>query len=229
MRIKVGLVTTALVASVLSFGTPSQADTTTTSSSTTTTTTTTTSTTTSTTTTVPGAVTGGATVGGSGGAIPPSLPQRGESQVVLVPPPPNTFGLPANSGTGRRAVYSKSEQQVWVVNSDGIVIKNHRVSGKQVSCDPTPGTYQVFSRSRYTFAIQNPAIIWGYMVRFAHGCQGGNIGFHEIPTDTRTGGKVQTVAQLGTPLSGGCVRQSVSDAVWMWNWAYVGTKVVVLP
>jgi len=67
------------------------------------------------------------------------------------------------------------------------------------------------------------------MVRFAKSCNGGNIGFHEIPTDTSTGYKLQSVSQLGTPLSGGCVRQAVSDAVWMWNWAYVGTKVVVLP
>lgn len=166
--------------------------------------------------------------GGRGG-------DRGAEQVQLTPPPPPppttlpTFGLPGNSGSGRRVVYSKSQQQLWVIDSNGVVIKNHLVSGKQVSCDPTPGHYQVFSRSRYTFAIQNPSIIWGYMVRFAHGCRGGNIGFHEIPTNKNTGYKVQSVSQLGTPLSGGCVRQSVPDAIWMWNWAYVGTKVVVLP
>jgi lipoprotein-anchoring transpeptidase ErfK/SrfK len=40
---------------------------------------------------------------------------------------------------------------------------------------------------------------------------------------------VQSVSQLGQPLSGGCVRQSTPDAIWMWNWAYIGTKVVVLP
>ena len=80
-----------------------------------------------------------------------------------------------------------------------------------------------------TFAIQNPSIIWGYMVRFAKGCRNGNIGFHEIPTNKNTGRKVQSISQLGTPLSGGCVRQGLSDAIWMWNWAYVGTKVVVLP
>ncbi len=34
--------------------------------------------------------------------------------------------------------------------------------------------------------------------------------------------------QLGLPLSGGCVRQSTADAQWVWNWAYIGTVVVVL-
>jgi lipoprotein-anchoring transpeptidase ErfK/SrfK len=250
MRLKLGLAATVItVAPLLVFGVsaPAGADDTTTTTleaaavdDTTTTVApleeltapTTSTTSTSTTSTLPGAVTGGASVGSSGGGgavVPASLPQRSDAQVQLIPPPPNTYGLPGNSGDGRRVVYSKAEQRVWVVDGNGLVIKTHLVSGKQVSCDPPPGTYSVFSRSRYTVALQNPAIVWGYMVRFAHGCRGGNIGFHEIPTDSRTGNKMQTVAQLGQPLSGGCVRQSVPDAVWMWDWAQLGTKVVVLP
>ena len=148
-----------------------------------------------------------------------------------VPPPPPTlppaWQLPANSGTGRRVVYSKSLQRVWAVDEFGVVIKKHLVSGKQTPNDPRPGTYHVWSRSRWTFALQNPTITWGYMVRFAKGAQGGNIGFHEIPY--QYGRPVQSVSQLGVPLSGGCVRQSTPDAIWMWNWAQIGTKVVVLP
>ena len=86
----------------------------------------------------------------------------------------------------------------------------------------------MFSRSGYTCNIKNPAICWRYMVRFAKGGQGDNIGFHEIPTNTDTGYKVQSIWQLGTPLSGGCVRQSTPDAQYIWGWAPVGTKVVVL-
>jgi hypothetical protein len=40
---------------------------------------------------------------------------------------------------------------------------------------------------------------------------------------------VQSVAQLAIPLSGECVRQAESDAIWIWNFAHVDTKVVVLP
>jgi lipoprotein-anchoring transpeptidase ErfK/SrfK len=39
---------------------------------------------------------------------------------------------------------------------------------------------------------------------------------------------LQSSEQLGLPLSAGCVRQSTADAGWLWNWAPVGTKVVVL-
>jgi lipoprotein-anchoring transpeptidase ErfK/SrfK len=163
-----------------------------------------------------------------------TLPRRTgneQVQVAPLPPPPPTIPpewfVPANSGSGRRVVYSKSRQRLWVVDSSGKMIKTHRVSGRQTPLDPRPGTYHVFSRSRYTYSINNPTIKWGYMVRFAHGAQGGNIGFHEIPT--QYGRPVQSVWQLGQPLSGGCVRQAIPDAIWMWNWAYVGTKVVTLP
>ena len=57
------------------------------------------------------------------------------------------------------------------------------------------------------------------------GPDGDNIGFHEIPK--KNGVPVQT-CQLGQPLSGGCVRQATPDAMYMWDWAPVGTEVVVL-
>ncbi len=158
---------------------------------------------------------------------PPPPPTT--TTTTLPPPPPTvpSWVLPANSGSGRRAVYSKSRQRVWAVDSDGTVLKTHLVSGKLKWCDPRVGEYRVFSRSRYTNNIQNPAIKWGYMIRFTKGCNGDNIGFHEIPN--KYGVPVQSIWQLGTPLSGGCVRQGYDDAIWMWNWAWIGTKVVVLP
>jgi lipoprotein-anchoring transpeptidase ErfK/SrfK len=165
---------------------------------------------------------------------PGVTPRRGTQLQVTptVPPPPTTTtlpptALPANSGSGRRVVYSKPRQRVWTVEEDGTVSKTHLVSGRLTWNQPLPGTYSVFSRSMYTCNIKNPSICWRYMVRFAHGGDDGdNIGFHEIPK--KDGVPVQSVSQLGTPLSGGCVRQATSDAIYMWNWAPVGTKVVVL-
>jgi lipoprotein-anchoring transpeptidase ErfK/SrfK len=140
------------------------------------------------------------------------------------PPPPPAEALPANSGSGRRVVYSRPAQRVWAVEADGTVVKTHRVSGRLR--EPYAGTYQVYSRSMYTYSTENPDVKWRYMVRFAYGPGGGRIGFHEIPT--KFGVPLQSEAQLGQPLSGGCVRQRTSDAQWMWDWAGVGTKVVVL-
>jgi lipoprotein-anchoring transpeptidase ErfK/SrfK len=64
------------------------------------------------------------------------------------------------------------------------------------------------------------------MVRFAHGPLGDNIGFHEIPK--RDGVPIQSDAQLGQALSGGCVRQATADAIFMWDFAGLGTTVVVV-
>jgi peptidoglycan hydrolase-like protein with peptidoglycan-binding domain len=138
--------------------------------------------------------------------------------------PPDPTLLPRNSGSGRRIVYLRSAQRIWAVDSNGAVLKTHLVSGRLY--EPYAGTYEVYSRSLYSFATQNPSIRWRYMVRFAYGPQGGRIGFHEIPN--RNGVPLQSVSQLGQPLSGGCVRQATADAQWIWNWAGLGTKVVVL-
>ena len=165
-------------------------------------------------------------------------PTRGTAAQVTdtLPPPPTTttttlppeWVLPANSGVGRRIVYSKSRMRLWAVESNGVVSKTHRVSGRRTWNQPLPGTYHVFSRSRYTCNINNPHICWQYMVRFTKGPGGDNIGFHEIPTDTRTGYKLQSLSQLGQALSGGCVRQAPYDAAFIWDWAPIGTTVVVL-
>ena len=63
-----------------------------------------------------------------------------------------------------------------------------------------------------------------YFVRFAKGDRAA-IGFHDIPIDD--GKPVQTLKQLGTPLSHGCIRQKEADAVALWEFAPIGTDVVV--
>jgi lipoprotein-anchoring transpeptidase ErfK/SrfK len=41
------------------------------------------------------------------------------------------------------------------------------------------------------------------------------------------GERLQTTAELGTPLSHGCIRQARPDAKALWRFAPVGTTVVV--
>lgn len=140
-------------------------------------------------------------------------------------PPFNPYAVPANSGTGRRAIYSKGRMRVWIVEADGTLVRTYLVSGR--FNQPNYGTYSVFSRSAYTCNINHSNVCMRWMVRFAKGPTGDNIGFHEIPR--KDGVPVQSDSQLGQALSSGCVRQSTADAWFMWNWAYVGTKVVVIP
>jgi lipoprotein-anchoring transpeptidase ErfK/SrfK len=131
--------------------------------------------------------------------------------------------LPTDSGSGRRVVYSINRQRVWLVESDGSVSRTYPVSGRLDR--PGPGEYEVYSRSPDAISYTGDERM-RYMIRFAHG-ERAAIGFHDIPVD-ETGAAVQTVDQLGEPLSAGCIRQSEEDAQVLWDWAPVGTKVVVV-
>ena len=152
--------------------------------------------------------------------LPP--PPTEEPTTTEVVAPPDT-GVPYLSGIGRRVVYSKNQMRVWIVDSNNVTVRTYRVSGR--FGQPDPGSYQVFSRSAFTCNIDHPNICMRFMVRFAHGPLGDNIGFHEIPN--RDGVPIESDAQLGQALSGGCVRQATADALYMWDFAAVGTTVVV--
>jgi lipoprotein-anchoring transpeptidase ErfK/SrfK len=134
--------------------------------------------------------------------------------------------LPRRSGQGRRVVYDISAQRVWLVRDSGRVARSYLVSGARDATKVPPGRYEVYSKSRHAVAF-NYRETMSFMVRFAHGDRA-PIGFHDIPRDL---GKrlVQTRAELGTPTSAGCIRQARPDAVALWNFTEVGTKVVVVP
>ena len=136
---------------------------------------------------------------------------------------PDTRGLPADSGSGRRVVYSLEQQRVWWVESDGSVPHTYLVSGRADT--PGLGTYQIYSKSRYTTSLNGQAQM-EFMVRFAWG-RSAAIGFHSIPVN-RSGQPLQSEAELGTPLSAGCVRQAYWDAAGLYDWTSIGTPVVVV-
>ena len=130
--------------------------------------------------------------------------------------------LPVDSGEGRRIVFDLSAQRVWLVGGDGQVRRTYPVSGS-VTDNLEPGTYEVYSRSKQAWGIDDSGTM-KYMVRFAHGHRAA-IGFHDIPV--KDGEMLQTVDDLGTPQSHGCIRQWRPDAKALWRFAPVGTTVVV--
>ncbi|GAA4808758.1 L,D-transpeptidase family protein [Nocardioides caeni] len=137
--------------------------------------------------------------------------------------------LPARSGSGRRVVFSESAQRVWLVEDDAgdddgdEVVRTYLASGS-IYDNLDPGTYEVFSRSRHAVGIDDSGTM-EYFVRFTYGNEGAAIGFHSIPV--ADGEPVQTLDQLGTPLSHGCIRQRLQDAIELWDFAPIGTTVVV--
>lgn len=133
--------------------------------------------------------------------------------------------VPANSGSGRRIVYERAGQRVWAVDKDDNIIRSWLVSGSQYS-NEVPGTHKVYSKSEVSTAWNGKALL-PLMVRW-YQTDIGHLGFHAIPLLRTDNSPYQTEAELGTRLSGGCQRQANRDARFMWDFADIGTKVVVL-
>jgi peptidoglycan hydrolase-like protein with peptidoglycan-binding domain len=133
--------------------------------------------------------------------------------------------VPANSGSGRRIVYERAGQRVWAIDKDENVIRSWLVSGSQYS-NEVPGTHQVYSKSEVSTAWNGKALL-PLMVRW-YQTDIGHLGFHAIPLLRTDNSPYQTEAELGTRLSGGCQRQANRDAQFMWDFADIGTTVVVL-
>ena len=135
----------------------------------------------------------------------------------------STVSLPAGTGAGRRVVFSEEAQRVWLVDAGDKVVSTYLVSGS-LTDNLHPGHYNVYSRSRWAVGVDDSGVMQ-YFVRFTRG-DNAAIGFHSIPT--KLGKPLQTVRQLGSPQSHGCIRQKMSDAERMWDFAPVGTRVVVV-
>ena len=133
--------------------------------------------------------------------------------------------VPVRSGTGRRIVYANRQQRVWVINENNEVIRTFLVSG--MLGQPGKGTFRVFSKSPTSYSPEFAGVTFRFMTRFAIGRNGGNIGFHEIPV--RNNKPMQTVEELGAFKGSGCLRSSTQDAIFIYQWAKIGTKVVVVP
>lgn len=159
----------------------------------------------------------------AGGPVTPG-PAYPTPSAPSTAPVTSPTGVPADSGTGRRAVFSQSLQRVWIVSADDTVRRTYLVSGS-VTDNLRPGTYAVYSRSRWAVGVDDSGVMQ-YFVRFTRGPSGAAIGFHSIPT--KHGVPLEQVSQLGTPRSHGCIRQDTADAIAMWDFAKIGTPVVVV-
>jgi hypothetical protein len=139
------------------------------------------------------------------------------------PPPPYP-----DVGSGKRIIYSNSQQHVWLIDENENLVDHYPVSGRVGI--PHYNTYRVYSKSVHAWAPYG-GITMEHMVRFVRPGTWGNTwayGFHSIPR-YRDGTPMQTEAQLGTHRSGGCVRQADAKAKALYDWAPIGTVVHAIP
>lgn len=124
----------------------------------------------------------------------------------------------------RHVIYDRGSQWVWLIDADGAMVDNYPVSGHAES--PVPGRYSVTSKSEDAISY-NWLVTMEHMVRFTTDSDGDLIGFHSIPRGWRDT-PVQTEAELGEFGSLGCVRQRDDKAERLYEWATIGTPVVVI-
>ena len=153
------------------------------------------------------------------GSVPlPDVPDDASTAATDV----SRYPLPEGSGAGRRVVFDLTQQRVWLVTSSGTVRRTYLASGS-LTDNLRAGTYEVYSHSEHATGIDGTTMRW--MVRFTRG-ENAPIGFHDLPLG-ESGHPVQRLRDLGTPQSHGCIRQAPGDAQALWDFAPLGTKVVV--
>jgi lipoprotein-anchoring transpeptidase ErfK/SrfK len=128
---------------------------------------------------------------------------------------------PGGSGiTGKRIIYSIGQQRVVLVDETNTAFADFRVSGNLSL--PKPGVYHVMNKKH---PGRSGNLTLPYFTGFTWGPDA-DIGFHGIPLNPY-GTPIQSEAQLGQPLSHGCVRMTEWWAHWIYDWAPIGTPVEV--
>lgn len=102
----------------------------------------------------------------------------------------------------------------------GIVLNSFRVSTGKNNSTPR-GTFSI--RNKTPKAWSRVAKLWmPYWMAYS---VDGRLGLHELPY--WPGGKREGEASLGKPVSGGCVRLGVGVAKKLYDWAEIGTTVII--
>ena len=133
---------------------------------------------------------------------------------------------PPNSGSGKRVVYDRSGQRVWAVdkNDESFARGSSPAASTTTRC---PGTHKVYSRSEVSTAWNGKAFL-PKMIRWLK-TDIGNIGFHGIPRHVADGSRYMKDSELGHPPVGWLPAPGRrSTPTFMWDFAQIGTTVVVI-
>ncbi|MFF3639747.1 hypothetical protein [Streptomyces sp. NPDC002564] len=128
----------------------------------------------------------------------------------------NPTAVPAQSGSGKRVVYSLEDDRVWLVEQSGKPQITFKVTPGTV--DPAPGTYTVSSRSGSVTGTDGKPI--EHVVRFTT-VDGIAIGFSAAVDGS-------TPKPDPSQKTGG-IRESRAHGDAMWQFAVISQKVVVVP
>lgn len=111
--------------------------------------------------------------------------------------------------------------QIMTIFEDGAVLDAYLVSSGKRGMDTPVGTFQIYNKHPRPWSNKY-SLYMPYWMAFTGS---GSYGIHELPE--WPGGYKEGVDHLGIPVSHGCVRLGVGPAARVYDWAEVGTPVVI--
>jgi lipoprotein-anchoring transpeptidase ErfK/SrfK len=142
----------------------------------------------------------------------------------LVPVAVPTSQPGTGNGAGKKIVVSLSKQTLTMYEN-GSLVSLRRVSTGKWSTPTPPGSYRTYNKitSAYSKAY---GLYMEYWMAFT---ADGSMGLHSLPYwKQKNGGRLyEGAAHIGTPVSHGCIRQTLAEAKSLYEWAPIGTPVII--
>jgi LysM repeat protein len=149
-------------------------------------------------------------------------------QVLVVPRTTSPAGAPASpstaSGGGKRIVIDLSEQHLYAYQEDALVYSFVASTGKP-GAGTRAGTFRVLDKIPNAYAST-----WDLQMPFWLGIYwAGPLenGIHALPI--LSNGQRLWEGYLGTPVSFGCIILGTEEARTLYQWAEIGTPVIIQP
>lgn len=138
---------------------------------------------------------------------------------------PNYFG---DLYDGKYVEVNLATQQMFVFQ-DKQLINTFGVSTGEWSFPTPKGTLYVFNK--ILLAYSNPFHLWmpywNGLAESPTGAGYNGYGIHDLPCFTKDCSYREGVGHIGTPVSHGCIRLATDNAIWFYNWADIGTPIVI--
>jgi len=113
------------------------------------------------------------------------------------------------------------ESQVLVIFQDGKALDAFVVSSGKRGMETPKGDHQIYNKAKRVWSKKYGLFMPYWMAIISDG----SVGLHELPE--WPGGFKEGASHLGIPVSHGCVRLGVGPAQTLFDWAEIGTPVIV--
>lgn len=130
------------------------------------------------------------------------------------------FFSPAGASEGKSIDVSLSRQTLTLLQ-DGKSVGSYKISSGKKSMATPRGNFQIYNKTSKAWS-EKYKLFMPYWMAFT---PDGSHGIHELPEWPN--GRKEGASHLGIPVSHGCVRLGVGSARTVYNWADVGTPVII--